>query len=177
MNTQEVVEKVLREPRDEATHWIETYEFQETLSMTEIATEHLRQAIGHYYNRDYVVAITLAGAADEVFGRIAKRTKGENAVDRYLSYRCKILELVGHDTRPTVKEIKADLNWVRNELKHNDAGVDLSLKRYYGSAAIKLIDAALLNVIVLNDFQTPQDPILAHYHKHSLSWKGNLPRK
>ncbi len=56
------------------------------VSITRIAMIQLHTAIEHYYDGDYVSAIALAGAAEEILGTIAKKRKGYNDFDGTLIF-------------------------------------------------------------------------------------------
>lgn len=156
-------------------HFYEAWEKEEALTKLEIATIQLRSAIEHFMRHDYIPAITLAGAADEILGRLAKKMHGEHAADRYCKQRINEWALVGRTIPMTPKDVLKDLNWVRNDLKHNDQGTDHVLTRFYGQSALKLIDAGLLNLLLVSDFLPPSDAVIAKYHKEFPSWNGAIP--
>ncbi|MFM0742254.1 hypothetical protein PQQ51_33975, partial [Paraburkholderia xenovorans] len=52
----------------------------------EVATLQLDMAIRLFLERDYVSSLTLAGAAEEILGKLSKRAKLDNAVDFVLNF-------------------------------------------------------------------------------------------
>lgn len=140
----------------------------------EYACEQLRHAIEHFYKKENIPAITLAGAAQEVLGRIAAERVGQNAIDRSLEWHVQVYKLAGRKDLPTRRKMADSLNWIRNELKHNSKGVNHEVSRFYGKAAIEMIDAALLNVMLIEG-RAPSDEILAEYHAECPTWEGIVP--
>lgn len=139
-------------------------EAEETHTHLEFACDQLRHAIEHFCKEDYVPAISLAGAAQEVLGRIAKNRTGQDAIDRSLEWHKRVYRLMGHQPEPTRKDVADTLNWIRNTLKHNNEGLDQPVRRCFGRAASDLIDSAVLNLILIGGFTAPSDPVIAAYH-------------
>jgi hypothetical protein len=83
-----------------------------SVSKVEMAKVQLDAAIVAYYEGRGVVAITLAGAAEEIFGAMLSRDGKENAVEKIAS----LPQMLQISTDP--KKIIAYLNDVRNNLKH-----------------------------------------------------------
>ena len=162
-----------REEWNERVH--EALESSESRTHFEYACEQLRHAIEHFYKKEYIPAITLAGAAQEVLGRIAFERVGQNAIDRSLDWHVRLCKLAGRTDLPTRKRIADSLNGIRNELKHNDKGLDHRVTRYYGTSAIEMIDAALLNVMLVEGHRAPSDAFLAEYHAECPTWDGVIP--
>lgn len=150
---------------------------EETRTPCEVACEHLRHAIEHFCKREYVPAITLAGAAQEVLGRIAKNRTGQDAIDRSLDWHTEVAKLVGYSYEPelTRKHVADGLNWIRNQLKHNSKGLDEPANISFGKAAVSQIDAAVLNLILIEGHRVPRDPVIAAYHAMSPTWEGGIP--
>jgi len=83
-----------------------------TVSKVEMAKIQLDAAIAAYFDRRLIVSITLAGAAEEIFGAMLKRDCIQNAVE-------KIANLPPLLARFGNREDCIDfLNNVRNNLKH-----------------------------------------------------------
>lgn len=165
--------QTIRTPLEE--HFYTAWEQEETLTKEEIAVAQLRKAIEHFMVHDYIPAITLAGAAAELLGRQAQAVHGEQAADRYRKQRINEWASLGEEIPFTVNDVFRDLHWVRNDLKHNKTGTNDPLTRQFGRAAMKLIDAAVLNLFLINDFTTPVDEVIAKYHKEYPSWNGAIP--
>lgn len=88
------------------------------VSKIDIAMIQLNAAIrANMQNRD-IEAITLAGAAEEIFGAMCRRRGIQNAVEKIAEIE--IINWKGDD----VKKRISCLNEVRNNLKHADDAVD-----------------------------------------------------
>jgi hypothetical protein len=83
-----------------------------TVSKVEVAKIQLDAAIAAYFDRRLIVAITLAGAAEEIFGAMLKRDCIQNAIEKILSLP-PLLAIF--DKREDRLEF---LNKVKNNLKH-----------------------------------------------------------
>jgi hypothetical protein len=87
----------------------------------DIAVRQLRAAAKLYKEEDYISSITLSGAAEEILGRIAKKRTKHNQLDRDIAYLKSVYEYFSGKS-PDNKSIIAEINKVKNELKHNDSG-------------------------------------------------------
>jgi hypothetical protein len=158
-------------------HFYAAYESEETYTRFELAELQLRGAIEHYMRHEYVLAITLANAADGVLGPMARKTLGENAADRRCWHHNELMKALDFlHVQTTPKDVLTYLNWIPNDLKHNNEGLkDERLARYYGRSAQELIDAAVQNMILVLGVRPPTDSVIAQYHKEYPSWEGGLP--
>jgi len=96
----------------------------------EIAAQQLEAAIRLFFQRDYVSALTLAGAAEEVLGVLARRAGNQAALDW-------IVDFHSGDTDPNLTEgqkrkvISEVANRARNQTKHandpNEVDVEVDL--------------------------------------------------
>lgn len=75
---------------------------------------------------DYISALTLAGAADEILGRIVARKGLVPRVERDAAYFGSVYEYFGKP-RPSKKELITIENRIRNELKHQDDGRNITV--------------------------------------------------
>lgn len=167
-------------------HFNAAWESEATYTRFEIALVQLRYAIDHYMQHEYLPAITLANAADGMLGPMARKVFRKNAADMRSKSRSAEVKWVRENLTPvppedykelSSKDILKYLNWIPKDLKHNDNGVkDEELTRFYGRAAQELIDAAVLNVILVLGVKAPEDPIIAKYHLEYPTWNGGLPR-
>lgn len=91
------------------------------ISKIDIAIIQLRTAIQLYNKENYISAITLAGASEEVLGQIAKDKSGTNAL---LDDKVWMDQVSNHfkKPRPAFKKVAHLRNKIKNELKHNDKG-------------------------------------------------------
>ena len=98
------------------------YEDNVQISKREIAETQLVEAISLFLSGNYVCAITLAGAAEEIFARLVNAQGATSAVESSFeviqTIREKIgLEAVGEKPKKTIFN---EWNAARNELKHYD---------------------------------------------------------
>jgi hypothetical protein len=87
----------------------------------DIAIKQLRASAKLYNAGDYVCSITLSGAAEEILGRIAKRRTKKNQLEQEVQYLKGVYEYFTGKV-PDNKMLINNINKVKNELKHNDAG-------------------------------------------------------
>ena len=84
-----------------------------------IAIEHLSHAIKLYLNDEYLPAITLAGAAEEILGKFVKKENKKNALSSIIEfaklYASAMNKKVENDDQIINRSKK-----VRNKLKHFD---------------------------------------------------------
>lgn len=85
---------------------------ERTLSKIDVAKTQLDAAIQAYGRGEDVIAVTLAGAAEEIFGALCRRQNIKNAVDKILEFP----QLSFISINPKI--LKDYLNSVRNCLKH-----------------------------------------------------------
>ena len=89
------------------------------LSKIEVALHQLDASIAACLVGDYIISVTLAGAAEEIFGALCKRRNIENAVE--LLSDQPLLKKVGNSKQERISY----LNHARNCLKHaNSANED-----------------------------------------------------
>ena len=87
-----------------------------------IAEEQLETALRLYFEqRDYYSVITLAGAAEEILGKMLKHNGEENLLNSLVATTVDISKLDGQEV--TDKEIRDYANYARNRTKH--FGVDM----------------------------------------------------
>lgn len=90
----------------------------------EIAVKQLEDAAFLYEKNRYVSALTLAGAAEEILGKMAKKRRGWNQFENEKEYLKSIYRFFNKPIPPDKKLVK-DINNAKNELKHNDEGENL----------------------------------------------------
>lgn len=125
------------------------------------ATIQLKSAIELFYKSDFVSAITLAGAAEEIFGKIAINSKGVNAIDIEMDFEKELAPHLKQKT-PDRRTVIKSRNRVRNELKHNDSGDNPSFKAEIKYEAECIIERAIRNYLIAFD-QLPKDKILLKF--------------
>jgi hypothetical protein len=65
---------------------------------------------------DFVCATTLAGAAEEILGRMAQKRAGTTALDGHAHFWSQLADIVGKPP-PEKKKVVTVHNRIRNELK------------------------------------------------------------
>jgi len=110
----------------------------------EIAFKQIKAAAKHYNAGDYICCITLAGAAEEILGKIAKKNRGFNQLDNDVSYAQNIYQYFSKQI-PTKKEIIQNINKTKNELKHNDTGENLWIEADFENEASSFFVKAVKN--------------------------------
>jgi hypothetical protein len=120
-----------------------------TLSKQQLALAQIQRALLCYgTHKDFVSAITLAGAADELCGAELKRRGITHALDDHVEILQGVEGSLGYPVTDQ-KKWHSDLNWPRNELKHwNDASVT-SLTLDWQEEARDLIERAITNFTTL----------------------------
>jgi hypothetical protein len=132
------------------------------LEKRDIALAEIRRAIQLFRKTDYVCAATLAGAAEEILGRIAKKRAGHNALDGHEAFAKGMAEWFSVPA-PDRAKVRAVMNRVRNECKHNDSGDNEWVEADFEYEAQELIDRALRNwLLAYGGF--PKDRIVAAYY-------------
>ena len=117
----------------------------------DLAMHQLEKAIEHFHKNDLICAATLAGAAEEVLGKIVKHNGGESWLEEHINL-CQELTAESEGGKIDAKGLVKELNHLRNRLKHygdkkgqiHDADNDVLV--YRGGAA-ELIKRAINNAI------------------------------
>ena len=117
------------------------------LSAQEIAEEQLLTAINLWGDENYLSALTLAGAAEEILGKRLRRIGINSSFDLIKQDILSAAKKLGDDDVNTEKLISGLLNQTRNELKHY-AG-DESLSFDLRSDSTELIERAIANYCML----------------------------
>jgi hypothetical protein len=114
------------------------------VSKIDIALIQLRTAVQLYNKKNYISAITLAGASEEILGQIANIRSGTNAllddkiwIDQIADYFKK--------PRPAFSRVAKSRNKIKNELKHNDTGQDIKVDFDFKFEAEEFILGAIRN--------------------------------
>lgn len=119
-----------------------------------IATDQLETAIRLHDEKNFVSAITLAGAAEEILGRLLKAKGGTTALEtRQQTTGVAYKILWGDDTTP--KRVAHVANYTRNEVKHHDATGVSFLEFDPKAEADDMIERAIDNHFRLTQDQTP----------------------
>ena len=103
---------------------------------------------------DYYSVITLAGASEEVFGKLLKENNPENALDSLKKAGSAVHEAL-FDEDLAEKEISERANWVRNLLKHWSPGQPKDVEFDAPEEAKDILNRAIDNYYELNGNHTP----------------------
>jgi hypothetical protein len=97
-----------------------------TVTKRRIALIQLHRAVDLLINHDDpICALTLAGAAEEILGKIVEAKGLTNAHKEDAAFLKQVFEYVKH---PLPADLSSRLNKQRNELKHNDGGKNKQVK-------------------------------------------------
>jgi len=132
----------------------------------DVALVQLRQAIQLYDDEDFICSLTLAGAAEEILGKIAKARSGENALQQDVDFVNEIVESAQNAgltaAAATPKELISRRNRLRNEAKHAKEEPSGSVSGDFEVAADEMIDRTLRNwSLAFGDY--PDDPVIQEY--------------
>ena len=125
----------------------------DTLTKLQLAQIQLDRAIRLYLEEsDFVCAITLAGAADELLGKLLASSNRQPIVENYAAAISKLNVVLG-GAPVEKKDAISELNAARDSLKHfRDGG---SVRFDFAEEAYELIDRAASNFWLLTQSETP----------------------
>lgn len=138
----------------------------------DIAEQQLTEAIELFCVNKPIPAITLAGAAEEILGKLVKESGNTNALERAVKERCDVFQEIY--TEPgNEKEFINIMNQPRNELKHLMSGTPLDID--LEQKAVELIRRAIDN------FQKIDSSYKAAFRKfddYAAAWyrRSNAPK-
>jgi hypothetical protein len=143
-----------------------TPNYMTTATKRKIAVTQLRRAILLYQEGDFICSITLAGAAEEILGRMAAQRGHPTALDDFAKRDRKLWEwAAAKESRLTVPgdaELRRRLNRVRNEAKHNDSGRDKRVKAIYDYEADEMLTRCMFNYLTLYG-KPPRDKVISEW--------------
>lgn len=120
----------------------------------QIAEAHLLAAIRMWKERNYIPAVTLAGAAEEILGKRLRKLGREPSFDNLKAAIVTLAKRFG-DKQPNTDKLVADLmNQTKNELKHyaGDEWLEFDLEE----DAYELIERAISNYMMLTGNALPE---------------------
>lgn len=135
------------------------------MEKTDIALTQLRKAIQLFNKNDFICSLTLAGAAEEILGKIALKRKGYNISDLDKSFWDGFAELQNFEKVSKEKIMKVS-NRLKNELKHNDIGENTWVEGDFCFSSQDKIDKAINNYLIAYD-KFPKDKIINTYVNHN----------
>jgi alpha-amylase/alpha-mannosidase (GH57 family) len=110
----------------------------------DIALQQLIDSANLYQKGRYCSALTLAGAAEEILGKIAKKRTGKNQIEDEIEYLKSIYQCFNKPV-PTKRELINRINNAKNELKHNDVGENLWVDSDFENECVLLFVKAVKN--------------------------------
>ena len=129
-------------------------------SKFEIALHQLEQSINFYLDdKDYICAITLAGASEELLGKLLETEGKESDLTNFVNACVDFSGLLDDEKIPR-KEFVAMANYHRDHLKHIKDGSDVSIGE---ESARRIIDRALNNFWTLTNGK--QSEIMKRYYE------------
>ena len=113
------------------------------LSAQEIAEHQLLAALKLWSEKDYLSALTLAGAAEEILGKRLRKLGREPSFDQIKNQIVNAAKAQGDTDNGTEKLVADLLNQSRNELKHyaGDESISFDLRE----DASEILERALAN--------------------------------
>lgn len=118
------------------------------MEKNDVALIQLERAIRLYLEGDFISALTLAGAAEEILGKQIKSRL--NAFEEQVTIIDSILTKWGVITDK--KDIRNHLNYPRNSLKHLKVGEREDFNYSFTEAALELIERAISNYIKVTSY-------------------------
>lgn len=108
---------------------------------------------------DYISALTLVGAAEEILGKMVQKKGGSTAFEDWAVFTRSFWDYAAERANdesyplnvPDDKEVKRRLNETRNELKHNDAGQNVRVHAMFQFEAEEMLLRAYKNYLKLYD--------------------------
>lgn len=134
--------------------------FTATLNLDEMPTFTKREVAAHQLERalrlfldesDYVCAITLAGASEEILGKLLEKSGQERALGSFVK-ACVATGKNIHGEEWSPKIFVTMANEFRDSLKHITDGQDVTVPK---EAAVAILDRAIENYWLLTDDKTP----------------------
>jgi hypothetical protein len=120
----------------------------------DLALQQLESALRLYFEgKDFASVVTLAGAADEIFGKLLRASGRENSLDEMTRAVVAIQEkLYGETASP--RDVAWRANHARNSLKHWDVGDPEIVKFDLPEEARDMLNRAIDNYWVLKETLT-----------------------
>jgi hypothetical protein len=121
-----------------------------------------------------ISALTLAGAAEEILGKMVQEKGHSTAFDDWAAFDRSFWDFVVERsneegraiTAPDEKALKRKINSTRNELKHNDRGKNVRVEAMFTYEAEEMLLRAIRNYLKLYD-RLPR-------HQRVVNWWENM---
>lgn len=132
--------------------------------IVEVARKQLETAIRlFFYSEDYFSVITLAGASEEIFGRILQELGKESSHSSYARTFSLVTEALSGE-KISERDIKIGTNITRNRLKHFNSMSDLRIVLNPREDAMHMLGRATGNYVKLN---LPESDEISRYIRYS----------
>jgi hypothetical protein len=119
------------------------------MTKLDVAMNQLRTSIQLYKKGNYISSITLAGAAEEILGKMAAKTANRNALLDEKLFLDQVAEMFNQQ-KPILKKVIESRYRAKNELKHNDLGKDSVVRNVdFKFQAEELIIGAINNYMII----------------------------
>lgn len=123
-----------------------------TLTKVEVAAHQLERALSLFLDeRDYVCAITLAGACEEILGKLLEKSGKEHSLGSFVK-ACVAIGKDVHGEEWSPKVFVTMASEFRDGLKHYTDGQPITVPR---EAAVEILDRAVENYWQHTARQTP----------------------
>jgi hypothetical protein len=124
-----------------------------TLTQLQVAECQLDRALKLFLDEsDYACAITLAGASEEILGKLLEKAGEKHALAEFIEGCVRTGKVIFGKEWPA-KHFAEMANYFRNGLKHLTADEVLTIPR---EAAIEMLDRAVENYWKLTGIETPR---------------------
>lgn len=125
------------------------------LTNLQVAEIQLNRAIRLFLGeRDFVSALTLAGAAEEILGSLLTKAGQKNALQETVEASIAMEKLLLRNNGSKPKDVRDIANYFRNRLKHHNDNEPLGFSADYYAA--DMIDRAAQNYFKLTAWETPE---------------------
>jgi hypothetical protein len=124
-----------------------------TLTKLEIAEHQLDRALQLFLDEsDYVSALTLAGASEEILGKLLESAGQTHSLAEFVGACVRTGKIVFNELWPA-KDFADMANHFRNGLKHLTDGQAMTIPR---EAAVEMLDRAIDNLWRITGRETPR---------------------
>lgn len=138
----------------------------------EIALRQLQHALFLYKRREELIcAVTLAGAAEEILGKLCRERGKTASLDRKLKSTAELHEYIWGEKPQSEKALRSFKNRTRNEFKHLMSGkpIDVNLE----NSAADLIARAIENYRLLSGKETQEMRVFQRDRLRAYQMRGS----
>jgi hypothetical protein len=125
----------------------------------------MRRAILLLGEGDFISALTLAGAAEEILGMMVAKKGNSTAMEDFAVRERRLWEWFFASKRPRIRmpteaSLRRGLNRLRNEFKHNNAGKNARVFGNFEEAAEQMLLRCIRNFLKLYG-RPPRDKVIS----------------